>query len=287
MINAVGKIFDPVYFYQPSQALRRLYYWYMGTPAKKVADLAWGGRLFVDGSEKLGEIILHRGVMDLEVAEACFRLSRPRTTAVDVGANVGQMTSALAHAMQEGDILSFEPHPDICYTLRKNKDLIHKEKRRVTIEIFDKALGAESGHATLNVPKRWSDNAGVASIRENRQSEGLPVKVERIDDVMSGNIQLMKLDVEGFEKEVLKGAADNLVQKRIRHIIFEEHNAGGSETERILAGLGYRVFAIEKRLRGPELTDEYPEGTYNFVGTAHPEEAIASFENDGWQSLNS
>jgi len=48
--------------------------------------------------ESIGRNILHRGVHNLSVAEACFRLTSRGGQALDVGAHVGQMTSALAHA---------------------------------------------------------------------------------------------------------------------------------------------------------------------------------------------
>ena len=235
--------------------------------------------------EKNGHAILGRGLMELTVTEACFRLARPDTLAVDIGANIGHMTSALAHAMGSGRVRSYEPHPLLFSFLQENGQRLRKEVTEITLELCDSAISEKSGDSTLYVSSQWDNNAGVASLQESEEAETVSVNTSRLDDEVREVIQVLKLDVEGFEEKVLKGAEKHIRNKTIRHIIFEEQNVKNSGVVQRLSESDYRIFAIEKHLSGPRLTRKYPEGAYNFIATAVPEECTDSFESRGWRCL--
>ena len=64
--------------------------------------------------ETIGRAILRLGVYDLCVSESICRLLDPGESAIDVGANLGYMTSLMAaKAGKCGSVESFEPHPDL------------------------------------------------------------------------------------------------------------------------------------------------------------------------------
>jgi FkbM family methyltransferase len=276
---------DPVYLYRPYQILRRLGYMLKGADAREEASLSWGGTLMVLGEEKNGRAILHRGLMELVVTEACFRLAQPGTLAVDGGANIGHMTSALAHAMREGEIWAFEPHPVIFSILSENGSRLKKEVPSVQVETRRVALSGKTGTAEMYVPPRWKENAGIASLEEKSRAGSVKVSTGKLDEAIEGPIHLLKLDVEGHEKDVLKGAMEHLEKKTINHVLFEDHQGPGSDVFRLLERKGYRIFGIEKRLTGPVLTERGPEGTYNYVATRRHRQCLSAFEPNGWKSL--
>jgi FkbM family methyltransferase len=278
------KFLDPVYAYRPIQAIRRFKYLYRREEEIEKVTLPWGGQLDVLGKEKNGRAILHRGLMELVVTEACFRLAKPGTVAVDAGANVGHMTSALAHTMQEGTIWAFEPHPLLFSMLVRNYSHWKNEVPSVSIKTCQIALSSEKGTAEMHVPDQWDSNAGIASL-EKKRGESIEVSTRCLDDEIADPIHLLKLDVEGHEAAVLRGAESHLERGAIRHIIFEDHQGGDSDVTSSLQSSGYQVFGIRRHLAGPTLTDCTPKGAYNFIATLHPDYCFSAFKRRGWRSL--
>lgn len=276
---------DPVYVCRPTQILARMWYSVRGLREREETTLPWGGRLTVCGTEKNGRTIVHRGLKELLVTEACFRLSKPGTVAIDVGANVGHMTSALAHGMQEGRLYAYEPHPKVYRLLEKNADQIAREVPGVSVTTCDAAIGNTTGTETLYVPSDWSQNHGLASMQKRPEGTSVEVDVCRLADEVYDPVQVLKLDVEGHEDAVLEGAEDLLVEQHIQHIIFEDHDFEHSTVVQRLRTAGYEIFAIGKELWGPELRAPTSTEGYNFIASSRVDECVARFEPRGWASL--
>ena len=262
---------DPVYVCRPEQIFTRVWYAFRGLQDRETAELAWGGQLTVLGTEKNGRTILHRGAKELAVTEACFRLSRIGTVGVDVGANVGHMTSALAHAMKAGRVHAFEPHPEIFPLLQENASRLARETPKVSLTVREAAVGRTTQHQTLHVPEQWSQNRGLASLCERAEAEAVEVEACRLD--------------EEYEPAVLEGARTLLSNQRIHHVLFEDHDIENSAAVQRLRETGYTIFAVRKRLLGPKLIPLRQSDGYNFVATVRPKECISSFEPNGWYSL--
>ena len=120
----------------------------------------------------------------------------------------------------------------------------------------------------------------------------MQVTLERLDDVVQESVSVMKLDVEGSEASVLRGAARLLSRRALRHIIFEEHDVEKSETVAILRDAGYQLFAIGWRTTGLDVKS-IAEGrlskTYeapSFVATSAPDDLIARTRSNGWRVLS-
>lgn len=135
---------------------------------------------------------------------------------IDVGANRGQFSLACRIAMQQIPIIAFEPIPDEAKTF----DAIHGRDRNITL--VKCALGELRSEATLHL-SRNADSSSLLPIGA-RQSELFPgtaesgtikVEVQTLDDaipLMSGRrSQLLKLDVQGYELNVLRGGIQALV----------------------------------------------------------------------------
>jgi FkbM family methyltransferase len=147
---------------------------------------------------------------------------RPGDTVFDIGANIGLVTLHLSKLVgARGAVHAFEPNPNLVGFLEKMK----QSNAASNIEIHASALGERAGVLTLNVPP---GNSGAASLLQDRNSATSVVHsvcVESLDDVVDRrairSIRLMKIDVEGYEETVLKGATRTLRSLKPDAILFE------------------------------------------------------------------
>ncbi|MCC7359394.1 MAG: FkbM family methyltransferase [Anaerolineales bacterium] len=147
----------------------------------------------------------------LETTERGFVRQRlqPGDTFVDVGANRGLYSVVAARRVgPAGRVLAFEPSPREINYLKRN--LGHNQLANVTVVAA--AVGAQAGRADLLV----AADGGLNSLARTEHPEQVaqstqPVDVSALDDYLAehsvGRVHFMKIDVEGAEAEVLRGAA--------------------------------------------------------------------------------
>ena len=127
---------------------------------------------------------------------------------VDIGANIGLMSIFASQCVgNSGKILAFEAHPETHELLLENIILNHIENT----DTFNFALGNETGKATIY--DNWNVNRGGASLVIHAEnSTGFEVDVKTLDEVIQNDFQpkMIKIDVEGFEFQVLKGATNTI-----------------------------------------------------------------------------
>jgi len=145
-------------------------------------------------------------------------------TILDAGANVGQFTLAAARAYPEARVLAFEPVPQAAAILRQ------RSSGNPRVEVHECALGRESGDLTL-FQNEYSHVSSALPIHPNNRHpnydptkvQAVQVKVARLDDRVSADDliepALLKLDVQGYEREVLAGAHGIL--SRIEYLVVE------------------------------------------------------------------
>jgi FkbM family methyltransferase len=150
---------------------------------------------------------------------------RPGMTFIDVGANVGYFTLLAASRVgQTGSVHAIEPSP---YAFNKLSTAVAANSIR-QVHLHNLGLSDASGELSLYVQP---ESAGFHSPTMSAESGGDPVTVPvvRLDEALDAwgvqAVDLMKMDVEGHELHVLRGAGDLLPSGRIRAIIceFNEH----------------------------------------------------------------
>jgi FkbM family methyltransferase len=132
-------------------------------------------------------------------------------TVIDVGANKGQFAVYARVRWPRARLICFEPLPAPRAKLQR--------VTRGQAEIHDCALGAEPGEGRMHLATR-TDSSSLLALGERQkaifrmeESGELPVTIERLDACLSPALirpMLLKIDVQGFELEVLKGASDLL-----------------------------------------------------------------------------
>ena len=122
---------------------------------------------------------------------------------VDVGANIGLMSIVASKVVgSQGKIYSFEPHPNTVKILRFNVNLNSIKN----IEVFEKGVGSKSEVAKIY--DRWDVNRGGASLLSSSSNQkSHDIQIVSLDEVFENiEIDMLKIDIEGFELEALKGA---------------------------------------------------------------------------------
>jgi FkbM family methyltransferase len=263
--------------------------------------LPWGAVLEVNAHEVIGQELIRQNIFDIAVSETVWRLLRPGDRAVDVGANIGYLTSLCAARVgAAGAVDAFEPHPRVLARLRRNVGRLSSPPWG-SVRLHDCALGRHDGYARLFEPEGFGANEGTSTMvarpgaTPSGDGTGLEVRVARLDGLLvDGEIRLMKVDVEGFEAEVFAGAQRLLEVQRIANIVYEAHDCERSPLHAMLAQHGYSIFGIGYALFGPNLTpgnaapriDRRWESP-SYLATRDPDATLAALRRPGWQVLRS
>jgi len=145
-------------------------------------------------------------------------------TFIDVGANVGQFAVASTNIYPDAKIHSFEPLPYCFFNLQKNS----RPYSNVTVSQI--ALGEDKGSVTFHVNKH-SHSSSILPLSENHKksfpgaevSHEIDVEVNTLDAVLSDvnlvSPVLLKIDVQGYESQVLNGSKNTF--DRIDYVILE------------------------------------------------------------------
>jgi len=189
--------------------------------------------------------------------------------AFDVGANVGDYTLSLAKLVgSNGRVFSFEPNPS---NFNKLSHLVQMGRlEHVTVHPI--ALGETSGTASLVVERdegMWRVNSGYLVFdtedfdRFSGRTRRSTVRIATLDELFPncGMASFIKVDVEGFELLVLRGARE-LLRASHPHLLIEvseaqsDYGYGPSELVDFLAELDYQPLLYWR----PEDGDEHPRG---------------------------
>ena len=155
-------------------------------------------------------------VYDPVVSETLYRLTEPGDFAVDVGANIGYMTGAMAaRAGRSGHVVAFEPHPDVFRDLEFNVESWN-EMAAATVQTRRLALSDHAGVGALSTDSAET-NFGLATLEPSIQGQSERVEVARLDALGFERIDLLKIDAQGYEGNVLEGPKRCFEGRDTRH----------------------------------------------------------------------
>lgn len=217
-------------------------------------------------------LLFRHGLMGRTEVECFRRLVQPAMTVMDIGSNQGVYT--LLSSLLVGDrgkVLAFEPDPLLFQTLQKNLE----RNGASNVSALNIALGSATGSKILH--------RSMVNLGDNRLAEDAPgafrdavtVPMKRLDDVpFSGKVDFIKIDVQGWELEVLKGMERTLDENQNIQLFIELWPRGlkeaGTEPIELLNWLHDRGFSltradtrsIERRKPVADLNDLIPTKGY-------------------------
>jgi FkbM family methyltransferase len=184
---------------------------------------------------------------ELEATQALVQLLRLGDWFLDVGANIGFLTlTAVRLVGPTGRVIAVEPNPRLVKRLREaiQRNAID------TVDIVPNALGSRKEIRRLS----FGSHHGVGSLINAAGDESAEVEVQRAEDILA-NVPssvrcLVKIDVEGFELEVLKGFGDKLARANTAFLVEITDTwlraAGGTADELFLlmSRAGYSAIAL-------------------------------------------
>ncbi|MFL5950849.1 MAG: FkbM family methyltransferase [Gaiellaceae bacterium] len=195
---------------RPRAALYRSFSWPLAKRLGTVAEVnvAGGGKLRVRTDDSIGRALAVSGVWEPNVTAAFARLLRAGDVCIDAGAHIGYYT-VLASSLvgPRGHVYAFEPSPANYGTLMENLELnraTNVTARNVALaleegsRVLNEGPGTNTGRATLRVPQAERD---VGRPQVTVPVRALPTEVPEEE---WARIRVVKIDVEGFELEVLR-----------------------------------------------------------------------------------
>lgn len=194
-------------------------------------------------------------IYDRQTTRVIRRVLRRDSCSIDVGCHRGDILKLMLEAAPAGYSYAFEPLPDFCAGLRQ-------KFTRPGIEIHEIALSDADGEAEFNHVVSRPAYSGFRRRRYERPTETearIWVRMRRLDDIIDPRrkVDFIKIDVEGAELQVLRGAT--AVLQRDHPVVVFEHGLGaadfyGTRPEEVHALLvdqcGMEIWTLDGWLRG-------------------------------------
>jgi FkbM family methyltransferase len=170
--------------------------------------------------------------------EAFSQLVGPGDVVLDVGANIGTHSVWFAQAVAPaGAVISFEPQRLVYQTLCANIAL-NSLKNVVCHQV---AVGAEPGEISVPIPDP-SVPQNFGGIALGASAQGEPVPVVTLDELAFTRCKLIKIDVEGMELDVLRGATQLIAATAPVLYVESDREKGADELVRYIDSLGYDLY---------------------------------------------
>ncbi len=188
----------------------------------------------------IGKSLKYYGEFSQLEAEVFKQICKSNDTVIEVGANIGTHTQIFSKLVgNKGVVLAYEPQRIVFQTLCANMAL----NSITNVYTFQEALGNEEKYIKvpdLNFKKQ--NNFGGVSLE--KQLNGTPVKQSKLDNLVNkiNRLRFIKIDVEGMEIDVLKGAK-NLISK-FKPMIYVENDRQEKSKELIelIQSYGYELY---------------------------------------------
>jgi FkbM family methyltransferase len=156
-------------------------------------------------------------------------LSDPTPLVVDVGANAGVFSHYVYCLKPETELIAFEPLPPMVERLSALK-----QRTGMNLTVVPKAVSSSSGEAWFETTHGYEGTSRLSS-STTHNTQQLRVATTTLDAELKGrDVTLMKIDVEGFESEVIDGGREALA--RTQFVILESENR--THLEHVMSKLG-------------------------------------------------
>ncbi len=223
IMGMLGNMFrHPIGRRQKSKTLMRFIRWQVGSRilGESVAmPFVKNTRLLVCTGMHGATMNLYVGLQEFDDMAFLLHLVRPGDTCIDVGANVGVYT-LLAAGVRQAQVIAIEPVPD---TYEQFLDNINLNRLGSNVVSHNVGVAAEEGELRFSVSLGPTNHV----LRPGEGGAAVTVPVKMLDAVAADSSPvLVKVDVEGFEQEVIRGGTNVFSNPSLLAIVIELNGLG-------------------------------------------------------------
>jgi FkbM family methyltransferase len=217
-----------------------------------------------------------RGNFEIEETRVACLLSKEAGTIVDVGGNFGWFTCHLLAGMPAGGTVHvFEPVPAMVEELTRNLALNARPDARVLVN--NVCLSDREGEVSFFIPEKLGATFASLSLpKRYRNATEIKTRALTLDAYLAGagvdRVDLIKIDVEGAELLVLKGAGKLLSSPRKPALLVEIQDSSTSafgytaqDVIRHILGFGYSAFVFPESGGLARMENDLPGDGYNYL----------------------
>ena len=187
----------------------------------------------------------------------------PQRLAIDVGANKGLYTYFLAKHAKE--VIAFEPHENLSRFLQK--------ATASNVTVINKCLSDKEETVDFHVPivngkVSYNSSSLEADMLAGYETNTIQLESAPLDQFNIENVGYIKIDVEGHEMNVLKGAKKTIQTSRPIlqiEILTENGDVSNHEVVQFLQDLDYEMLCLQNNILGFYVPDSSSKASRNFI----------------------
>jgi len=191
---------------------------------KKPMEIENGVKIFVDYTNPRGWNLVLGKDTEIKVKQVFLKNITPGNIIIDCGASVGEFSLLAAKEIgSEGLVLSIEPVKENVLQLKENFVL----NNFTNYKIIESAVSDKSGITNLYDHGVTGSSCLDSQLMEKPVTKVVKVNVLTVDEIIKSyklkKVDLLKIDIEGFEYEAFLGCKDSFNNRKIEKIICEVH----------------------------------------------------------------
>ena len=168
----------------------------------------------------IDEKIFDKGYFEEEMLDSFMSYLKPGMTFVDIGANIGQHTLFVSRVVgPTGNVISFEPIPHLYEQIKRSTEA----NAMTNISLFNLGCGDRESRETLYINKANIGASSIVASLKDSKEEQITIHIIKAEDKLLTykKIDLIKIDVEGYEYQALLGLEK--IIERDKPVLFIEY----------------------------------------------------------------
>jgi FkbM family methyltransferase len=213
----------------------------LGQPVTLARTLTSDGIVIgVDPEAYIDSLVIQNGYYERDVLEAIINHLPDKGVFWDIGANIGLHSLTVKKLKPEASVIAFEPVPFVATRILWNAML-----NNLDVKLYCTALGPADGYSKISI--KIGGNSGLSSVipwEGVKYDTSYFCRVESGDNLVRSGEKcptVIKVDVEGYELEVLRGMENILNSPECQTVIFESNGNLLLDISQLLEGCGFQV----------------------------------------------
>ncbi len=248
-----------------------------------IVEIAPNVKIICYPNNSYGSFIVYAKWPEYEELQFIYSILEAGDSYIDVGAHIGDSSLLAASKIKNGKVIACEPTPTIFNELVANIRLNNFESIITPLQV---AVSNEVGSAFFTLETASEVNHLRSSLGKGKSIKVETITVDKmIKNAKLSSLTLLKVDVEGFELEVLQGAKSSLNKDKIEMILFEVNPVSEHITEKVkdietlLSKSAYTFFRFTEEGKLTEMSElVVPGKTINYLAVSATRKKSSKFK---------